>query len=105
MFSTAEGAALISRGSFPNENIVVPSQAMTPMPVALGELRGGVRGGRTIVFANASGGSRPGALYLYDEDAGMPRFTQLTAMSTFTQGTLVDSPDRELARSSRERRA
>ena len=86
LVTTAEGAALVSSNVAPS--VIVPSQSIVPIPSPVGTLRGGLRDGRTVVFATTSTGS--GAVYLYEEVAGAPTFTALDAVGAGMSGHLID---------------
>ena len=86
VMTTAEGAALISGGPY----VVVPSQSMTPVTAPVGEMSGGVRDGRTVVFGHPTLTSL--ALYAYTEVNGAPTFTMLDTPRLQGYGGLIDTP-------------
>jgi hypothetical protein len=86
LVTTVEGAALITWSAQP---MIVPSQSMTPVATTFDEMNGGIRDGRTVVFAHAYA-SPTGALYAYSEVNGTPTFTMLDAPGAGMEGHLID---------------
>ncbi len=86
VFTTAEGAAFV-RGGF--SDVIVPSQSMTAVTSPVGDIQGGIRDGRTVVFANP-GPFMPGNVYLYSELNGAPQLTPLDTAGTEMRGWVID---------------
>jgi hypothetical protein len=87
VLTTVEGAALVSGGP----DLVVPSQSMTPVTSPVWNMNGGIRDGRTVVFAAAPPGTM-GAPYMYSEVNGTPTFTMLDTPRLQISTTFVDTP-------------
>jgi hypothetical protein len=83
--TTFEGAALVhAQGDF-----VVPSQSMTAIASPVGEMDGGIRDGRTVVFARNTLTTMGGA-YAYSEVNGAPQFTLLDTAGLAMEGHVLE---------------
>lgn len=87
VFTTAEGAALVSFGGNA-PSVIVPSQSMTPVTSTIGDFAGGIRDGRTVVFSNPQ---QTGAPYVYSETNGTPQLTLLDSAGAGMGYTLIDA--------------
>lgn len=92
--TTAEGGAIASSDGSMS---IAPSSSLTFGPLeAMGAVTGGARGDKTILFSGSYGseGLVPGGAFAYDEVAGQPRLTRLTALPDNDPffGVLIDPP-------------